>query len=213
MNTNAHEPRLLRLNPEWSAEFHAYLKNDADILAAIPNDDGRSFSVWPAEHLIPDPALRMLSTFGFGLRFLRNFKLDANNRNATMLHRDHPSSPCFAVNMCIRGKMRVHFYQDKPLLAKEGSDTEFCSSNEPNASYDVDEGELFIMDTSTIHQADTSNCNQPVLLASFIPKPQYRYEDALGILNNGQRSLLATSDERTSKLPHDRLASWKHLSV
>lgn len=180
-------PRLCRLHPAWTNEFHAYLKQDADIFAAIPNEEGRRFSVWAAHHLIPEPAMKMLDQLGLDLHSLRNFRLDGGNRHATMLHRDHPSNPCFAVNICIRGSIRAHFYKHlaKPVLNQEtesGSNPVFFSTKDPDESYEVQEGELFIMDTSTIHQADTSNYQNPVLLASFVPKPQYRYEDALKLL-------------------------------
>src|SRR4051812_9855880 len=94
-------PRLFRLTPTWTKSFHDCLKQDADIYAAIPNEEGRRFSVWAAEHLIPEPALEMLGQLGLGLKIVRNFRLDASLRNATMLHRDHPDNPCFAVNICI----------------------------------------------------------------------------------------------------------------
>lgn len=116
-----------------------------------------------------------------------------------MLHRDHPDNPCFAVNICIRGSMRVHFYPNlkRPAYNQQsgsGSNPVFFSTEDPEESYDVSEGELFLMDTSTIHQADTSGCPTPVLLASFVPKPQYRYEDAFRIINE-QRNLLAASSD------------------
>lgn len=185
MNTQDQSvPRLFRLNPPWSKQFWQHLRQEADILDVIPNEEGRRFSVWMAEHIIAEPALNLIKKLGLDLSIVRNFRLDARSRNATMLHRDHPSNPCFAVNICIRGSLKAHFYPDTcAALFNQKTATQnnpvFYSSGEPSETYTISEGELFVMDTSAIHQADTSECHTSVLLASFVPKPQYRYETAL----------------------------------
>lgn len=177
--------RLFRLNPPWVKQLWQYLRSEADILTAIPNLEGRKFSVWKAEHIIIEPALDLLKDLSLNISTYRNFKLEPKTRHATMLHRDHPSNPCFAVNVCIRGSCKVHFYDNlEPMFMqgsseKEGTNPIYFTAGDPRETYVVNEGELFVMDTSAIHQADTSDCTTPVLLASFIPKPQYSYEDAL----------------------------------
>lgn len=172
MNTYEQQatPRLIELEQPWSRQFWKYLHDDIDIYAWMPNSEGCSFSMWQAQHVVPETAMRLLDRTGLRLSVYRNFLLPPSTRHATMLHRDCPSSPCFAVNVCIQGSLKVHFYRD-------------LTTPDPVETYELAEGALFIMDTSAIHQADTSNCDKQVVLASFIPNPQYRYEDAIEFLN------------------------------
>ena len=175
--------RLYRINLPWVGSLWNQLKLDEAALDALPNAEGRRFSVWQAAEVISGAAWHLLEDLNIDLSVYRNFKLSARTKFATMMHRDHPTDSCFAINICIRGSLKVHFYDDiEPMFNQQssvGSNPVYYTMGQPRETYAVGEGELFIMDTHAIHQADTSDCKSTVLLSSFIASPQYRYEDAV----------------------------------
>lgn len=173
--------------PEAANELWLELQSIQDKMMDTPNADKRRFSVWEFEEFLTQRAIDIFNNLGLGLKRIRNFRgLESRTFFATMPHRDHTHNPCFAVNMCVQGSVDIHFYSDDDCVPFEIQQGPMAACNPlyrprcmPKVTYTVHPGELFIMDTSSIHQADMSRWDQPAVLASAVPDPQYAYSEAL----------------------------------
>lgn len=185
MSKHSHDlgamPRLTQLVLEHDAELNK-----------PANFPGKKFYVADSLDSLGDEVNSILSSFNLGLKTFRYFRLPRGKFKAAEPHSDSAANDCFALNLVLRGSLIVHFY-DVPTtdtvidIGPGGVRFPILKNTtvKPTESVYHQTQRIRLIDTKTIHSADTSESIEDLLLISFIPIPQYSFELASRILNNG----------------------------
>lgn len=156
------------------------------------NFPGKKFYVADSLEILGAEVNNILSSFNLELKTFRYFRLPRGKLRAAEPHSDSATNDCFALNLVLHGSLIVHFY-DMPITSTVidigPGGVRFPVLKDipvkPTESVYHQTQHIRLIDTKTIHSADTSESLEDLLLISFIPIPQYSFELASRILNNG----------------------------
>ncbi len=153
------------------------------------NFPGKKFYVAESLDLFDQETLDILNNFNLGLKTFRYFRLQKGNLHAVLPHSDSVTNPCFALNLMLQGTLVIDFYNSpgSTRIDTGPNDVQFKVLNDCNVRPDESvfhySNYMRILDTFTMHGARTNESKGDILLISFIPVPQYSFQQACKILN------------------------------